>query len=44
MIDQRSGNLVNIANYGEEYRKDKESAINVLFHWYGHYDLLETSP
>ncbi|XP_031275928.1 uncharacterized protein LOC116134390 [Pistacia vera] len=44
MMDQRSGNLVNIANYGEEYRKDKENAINLLFHWYGHYDLLETSP
>ncbi|XP_044512460.1 uncharacterized protein LOC123230340 isoform X2 [Mangifera indica] len=43
VIDQRSSDLVNIANYGEEYRKDKESAINVLFHWYGHYDLLETS-
>ncbi|KAL5733636.1 hypothetical protein ACOSQ2_033328 [Xanthoceras sorbifolium] len=42
MIDQSSGNLVNIANYGEEYQKDKEDPINVLFHGYGHYDLLET--
>ncbi|GAV58404.1 OTU domain-containing protein [Cephalotus follicularis] len=42
MVDRSSGNLVNIANYGEEYRKEKESPINVLFHGYGHYDLLET--
>lgn len=43
MRDQISGNLVNIANYGEEYQKDNESPINVLFHEYGHYDVLETS-
>lgn len=42
MVVQSSGNLVNIANYGEEYQKDKESPINVLFHGYGHYDILET--
>ncbi|KAK1570551.1 hypothetical protein Q3G72_003607 [Acer saccharum] len=42
MIDRSSGNLVNIANYGEEYPKDEEGPINVLFHGYGHYDLLET--
>ncbi|KAK9283801.1 hypothetical protein L1049_012055 [Liquidambar formosana] len=42
MIDRSSDGLVNIANYGEEYRKDKESPINVLFHGYGHYDLVET--
>ncbi|ESW15822.1 hypothetical protein PHAVU_007G105100 [Phaseolus vulgaris] len=35
--------LVNIAKYGEEYRNDKEeNSINVLFHGYGHYDILET--
>ncbi|KDP45029.1 hypothetical protein JCGZ_01529 [Jatropha curcas] len=43
MIDRTSGNLVNIANYGEEYRKDQVNPINVLFHGYGHYDILETS-
>lgn len=32
MIDQSSGALVNIAKYGEEYPKDEESPINVLFH------------
>ncbi|KAA8539189.1 hypothetical protein F0562_025881 [Nyssa sinensis] len=41
MIDKSSGGLVNIANYGEEYQKDKESPIKVLFHGYGHYDILE---
>uniref|UniRef100_A0A5B6ZLY5 Ubiquitin thioesterase OTU n=1 Tax=Davidia involucrata TaxID=16924 RepID=A0A5B6ZLY5_DAVIN len=38
----RSSGLVNIANYGEGYQKDKESPIKVLFHGYGHYDILET--
>ncbi|KAF5733699.1 hypothetical protein HS088_TW16G00139 [Tripterygium wilfordii] len=42
MKDRTSGNLVNIANYGEEYRKDNEVPINVLFHGYGHYDIIET--
>lgn len=42
MISRSSGGLVNIAKYGEEYRKDEESPINVLFHGYGHYDLLES--
>ncbi|XP_065871017.1 uncharacterized protein [Euphorbia lathyris] len=42
MIDRTSGNLVNIANYGEEYQKDEVNPINVLFHGYGHYDILET--
>ncbi|KAA8534510.1 hypothetical protein F0562_032027 [Nyssa sinensis] len=41
MIDRSSGGLVNIANYGEEYQKDKESPIKVLFYGYGHYDILE---
>ncbi|XWS75273.1 hypothetical protein CRYUN_Cryun01aG0072100 [Craigia yunnanensis] len=44
MIHRSSGNLVNIANYGEEYQKDKENPINVLFHRYGHYDILESMP
>jgi hypothetical protein len=42
MISRSSGGLANIAKYGEEYRKDEESPINVLFHGYGHYDLLES--
>lgn len=42
MINRSSGGLVNIAKYGEEYRKDEEKPINVLFHGYGHYDLLES--
>ncbi|CAN4114301.1 unnamed protein product [Withania somnifera] len=42
MLDRSSGSLINISNYGEEYRKEGESPINVLFHGYGHYDILET--
>ncbi|GAB2286932.1 hypothetical protein Dimus_021320 [Dionaea muscipula] len=42
MKDRISGTLMKIANYGDEYQKDKESPINVLFHGYGHYDILET--
>ncbi|RDX87432.1 OTU domain-containing protein, partial [Mucuna pruriens] len=42
MRDTGSVDLVNIAKYGEEYRNDKEIPINVLFHGYGHYDILET--
>lgn len=41
MIDRTSGNLVSIADYGEEYGKDEDNPINVLFYGYGHYDLLE---
>ncbi|CAK7325317.1 unnamed protein product [Dovyalis caffra] len=44
MRDRTTGNLANIANYGEEYRKDEVIPINVLFHGYGHYDILETTP
>ncbi|KAK4769535.1 hypothetical protein SAY86_027685 [Trapa natans] len=44
MVDRSSGGLVNISKYGEEYGKDEESPINVLFHGYGHYDVLESSP
>ena len=42
MKDKITSNLTNIANYGEEYKNDGY-AINVLFHGYGHYELLETS-
>ncbi|BBG97018.1 Cysteine proteinases superfamily protein [Prunus dulcis] len=42
MIDRSSAGLVNIANYGEEYRKEEEKPINVLFHGYGHYDILDS--
>ncbi|XP_050385574.1 OVARIAN TUMOR DOMAIN-containing deubiquitinating enzyme 4-like [Argentina anserina] len=42
MVDRSSGGLVNIAKYGEEYGKEKEKPINVLFHGYGHYDILES--
>ncbi|KAI3470566.1 hypothetical protein Pfo_027229 [Paulownia fortunei] len=41
MKERSSGSLIKIANYGEEYRKDEESSIDVLFHGYGHYDILE---
>ncbi|GMI80538.1 hypothetical protein HRI_001723100 [Hibiscus trionum] len=44
MIHRSPGNLINIAKYGEEYQKDKENPINVLFHGYGHYDILESLP
>ncbi|XP_027366601.1 uncharacterized protein LOC113872914 [Abrus precatorius] len=41
MRDPSSVDLVNIAKYGEEYRNGEENSINVLFHGYGHYDMLE---
>lgn len=44
MVHRPFGNLVSIANYGEEYRKDQENPINVLFHGYGHYDILDSLP
>ncbi|KAE8711993.1 OTU domain-containing protein [Hibiscus syriacus] len=44
MAHRSSRNLINIANYGEEYQKDNETPINVLFHGYGHYDILESLP
>ncbi|PIA54775.1 hypothetical protein AQUCO_00900984v1 [Aquilegia coerulea] len=40
MVDRSSGDLVNIANYGHEYGKE-DNPIQVLFHGYGHYDVLE---
>ncbi|CAK9325629.1 unnamed protein product [Citrullus colocynthis] len=39
MRDKNSGNLKLIAEYGQEY--GKENPIRVLFHSYGHYDLLK---
>ncbi|CAI9091257.1 OLC1v1026230C1 [Oldenlandia corymbosa var. corymbosa] len=44
MLDRSSGSLKNIANYGEEYKKDEDYPINVLFHGYGHYDILDVAP
>lgn len=43
MRERSSDGLINIAKYGQEYQKGEESPINVLFHGYGHYDILETS-
>ncbi|XP_022945712.1 OTU domain-containing protein At3g57810-like isoform X1 [Cucurbita moschata] len=37
--DMKSANLKLIAEYGQEY--SKENPIRVLFHSYGHYDLLK---
>ncbi|CAH9108639.1 unnamed protein product [Cuscuta epithymum] len=44
MVDRISEKLINISNYGEEYAKDGENSITVLFHGYGHYDILEIKP
>ncbi|KAL1559511.1 ubiquitinyl hydrolase 1 [Salvia divinorum] len=35
-------NLIKVATYGDDYTKDEEedNSINVLFHGYGHYDVL----
>lgn len=49
MKEKSTGKLTKIAKYGEEYRKEEgnsinveeENSINVLFHGYGHYDVLE---
>lgn len=43
MKDKSSTSLIKIADYGEEYKRVEENGINVLFHGYGHYDILETS-
>ncbi|KAF6173294.1 hypothetical protein GIB67_026989 [Kingdonia uniflora] len=39
-IDKSSRDLIYIASYSEEYGKD-ESPIKVVFHGYGHYNVLE---
>ncbi|XP_073021251.1 uncharacterized protein [Primulina eburnea] len=41
MAEKSTGDLIKIADYGEQYKKDEENPINVLFHGYGHYDILE---
>ncbi|XP_043723169.1 uncharacterized protein LOC122670386 [Telopea speciosissima] len=41
MKEKSSDRLINIASYGLEYGKDKQSPVKVLFHGYGHYDVLE---
>lgn len=38
MIDKNSKSVKVIADYGQEY--GKENPISVLYHDYGHYDLL----
>ncbi|KAJ4971595.1 hypothetical protein NE237_004694 [Protea cynaroides] len=42
MMDKSSGRLINIVNYGQDYGKDKQNPVKVLFHGYGHYDVLES--
>ncbi|GJZ53063.1 putative OTU domain-containing protein [Tanacetum coccineum] len=41
MSEKDSNNLSKIATYGEEYEQSENSSIKVLFHGYGHYDILE---
>ncbi|KAI3809245.1 hypothetical protein L1987_25215 [Smallanthus sonchifolius] len=41
MLERSTQKLLNIATYGKEYEKDDKSLIKVLFHGYGHYDILE---
>ncbi|KAK9078721.1 hypothetical protein SSX86_002778 [Deinandra increscens subsp. villosa] len=41
MLESNTQKLLNIASYGKEYEKDDKSLIKVLFHGYGHYDILE---
>lgn len=40
MHDKTTSNLKLIAEYGQEYSKD--NPIRVLYHGYGHYDLLQS--
>ncbi|KAF5726680.1 OTU domain-containing protein [Tripterygium wilfordii] len=42
MLDKNSGSLNIIAEYGQEY--GKENPIQVLYHGYGHYDVLRIPP
>ncbi|KAM0068787.1 putative OTU domain, papain-like cysteine peptidase superfamily [Helianthus debilis subsp. tardiflorus] len=41
MLEGSTQKLLNIATYGKEYEQDEKSSIKVLFHGYGHYDILE---
>ncbi|CAI9289289.1 unnamed protein product [Lactuca saligna] len=41
MLESGSNKLSKIATYGEEYENGEHSSIKVLFHGYGHYDILE---
>ncbi|KAD2093507.1 hypothetical protein R6Q59_008749 [Mikania micrantha] len=41
MLEKSTQKLLNIATYGKEYEHDEQSSIKVLFHGYGHYDILE---
>ncbi|XP_076939809.1 OVARIAN TUMOR DOMAIN-containing deubiquitinating enzyme 3-like [Bidens hawaiensis] len=41
MIERDSNSLSKIATYGEGYEQNESSSIKVLFHGYGHYDILE---
>lgn len=38
MYDQKSGGLISIAEYGQEFGKD--NPIEILYHGFGHYDAL----
>ncbi|MCL7029772.1 hypothetical protein MKW94_003430 [Papaver nudicaule] len=40
IVECKSGDLINISNYGQEYAEDNKP-IKVLFRDYGHYDVLE---
>lgn len=41
MYETGSHNLSKIATYGEDYKQAENTSIKVLFHGYGHYDILE---
>lgn len=38
---RNSNKLEKIARYGSQYEQDGETPLNVLFYYYGHYDLVE---
>ncbi|XP_028772165.1 OTU domain-containing protein At3g57810-like [Neltuma alba] len=42
MQDKKNGGVKVIAEYGQEY--GKESPIQLMYHGYGHYDVLKTPP
>ena len=39
MLDKKTNSLKVIAEYGQEY--GKENPVRVLYHGYGHYDILK---